>query len=68
MPPHQQRVIDEKADNDARADKLAAFIGTRDQAGSVFGKLIEAEQERMYKQLNIMRELSAILAERIAAF
>lgn len=68
MPAHQQRVVLEKIENRDRADKLAAFIGTRDQEGSIFGKLPEAEQDRMYRQLNIMRELDAVLAERINAF
>lgn len=68
MPAHQQRVLLERFELVEKADALAAFIGTRDQAGSIFGKLPEGEQERLYKQLNLMRNLSIILAERIAAF
>lgn len=68
MPAHQQRVLLERFELVEKADALAAFIGTRDQAGSIFGKLPEDEQTRLYRQLQAMRDYSAVLAERIAAF
>lgn len=68
MPAHQQRVLLERFELVEKADALAAFIGTRDQAGSIFGKLPEDEQTRLYRQLQSMRDYSAVLAERIAAF
>ena len=63
MQPHQQRVIDERAELEERIGRLVKFNG-----GPTFTKLPAAEQERMVRQLSCMTELSAILAERIAAF
>ncbi|XYJ11802.1 crAss001_48 related protein [Telluria sp. B2] len=68
LPPHQQRVIDERRELDEKADKLAIFISTRDEEGSVFGNLPGDEQMRLCRQLEAMRGYSSILAERIAAF
>ena len=62
--PHQQRVIDEKEQNDERASKLSEFIGLSEQ----FKLLDAAEQERMKEQNELMWELSEILGERIKAF
>ena len=64
MQPHQQRVIDEKADLDARAAKLSEFIGLN----PFFEKLDPQEQERMKIQNDIMWQYSEILGQRIAAF
>ncbi len=64
VPPHQQRVIDEKAARDGEIDRLAAFI----VSNPVFATLPQDEQARLRRQLNVMRELSVILGERIAAF
>ena len=62
--PHQQRVVDEKKQNDERASKLSEFIGLSEQF-----KLLDAdEQERMKEQNELMWELSEILGERIKAF
>lgn len=66
MQPHQQRVVDEKADLDGRITKLEAFIGGPGMA--TFLNLPADEQERMGRQLALQRELSAVLGERIAAF
>lgn len=63
MAPHQQRVVDEKADLDVKIDKLMAFI-----AGEVFPKLPPAEQERLGDQLVHMGSYSRVLRERIVAF
>ena len=61
--PHQQRVVDEKAELDDRAGKLNVFIGTE-----VFKGLPLAERGRMTRQLSLMLQLSMVLGERIAAF
>lgn len=64
VPPHQARVIKEKAARDGEISSLAAFIDTN----PVFATLPADEQARMRRQLDVMRELSVILGERIAAF
>jgi len=56
MQPHQQRVVDEKAE-------LGAFKNT-----DVFASLPWQEQERLNTQAHIMTMYSAVLGERIAAF
>ena len=66
--PHQQRVVDEKAELDAKLEKLAAFIGTKKAPSQVFILLPEAERMRLYAQCRVMAEYSNILCERIAAF
>lgn len=63
MQPHQQRVVDEKAELDERAAKLHAFINT-----TWFAGLDEAERHRMRTQFVAMNTYSDILGERIAAF
>lgn len=63
LAPHQQRVVDEKAELDDRAGKLNVFIGTE-----VFKGLPLAERGRMTRQLSLMLQLSMVLGERIAAF
>ncbi|WP_440111824.1 crAss001_48 related protein [Acidovorax sp. BL-A-41-H1] len=63
-PPHQQRVIDEKAARDGEIQRLAAFIAD----SPIFATLPADEQARLRRQLDVMRELSVILGERIAAF
>ena len=64
VPPHQQRVIDEKAARDGEISRLAAFI----ESNPAFPQLPADEQARLRRQLDVMRELSVILGERIAAF
>lgn len=61
--PHQQRVVDERAANEALLDKLTAFLAT-----PTFETLPEAEQERLVRQSGVMVQLSDVLGERIAAF
>lgn len=61
--PHQIRVIAERADLDARAERLRNFI-----MGDTFAGLPPDEQHRLRRQRMLMDELSAVLGERIAAF
>lgn len=63
MLPHQQRVVDEKAELDARAEKLRAFI-----VSERYEALPAAERERMFRQSGLMLAYSGVLGERIAAF
>lgn len=64
MQPHQQRVVDEKAELDKKLTALDLFIETN----AIFKKLDPAEQSRLKRQSNAMAEYSMILEERIAAF
>jgi hypothetical protein len=64
MLPHQERVIAEKAELDARLAKLLAFI----QTPIIFPALPEAEQSRLRNQARFMDGYAAVLGERIAAF
>lgn len=63
MQPHQQRVVDEKADLDGKIDRLTAFL----DAGRPEFVPME-EWQRMHEQRALMRGYSRILGERIAAF
>ena len=63
LQPHQQRVVDEKAELDAKLTKLIAF-----QSTETFESLDEAERDRMRRQSDAMIDYSNVLAERIAAF
>ena len=62
-PPHQQLVIEEKAELDGRLERLRAFFGT-----GFFANLDAAERNRMQRQAVAMQKLSDILGERIEAF
>lgn len=62
--PHQQRVLQEKAELDTRVKALSDFIGLN----PVFDKLDPEEQERLKIQNDLMWQLSEVLGERIAAF
>lgn len=64
LPPHQQRVIGEKAVLDKNANALSQFIAN----SATFLNLDPAEQERMKEQNEIMWQLSEILGKRIEAF
>lgn len=61
MEPHQQRVVDEKAELDEKIKKLETFL-MRD----VFCTLPEIEQSLLCTQAAIMRSYSAVLKERIS--
>lgn len=64
MLPHQERVVQEKDDLDAKITALNRFI-----CGSeAFPDLPAAEQGRLNLQLATMLDYSGILADRIAAF
>jgi len=63
MQPHQQRVVDERAELADKAVKLAGFL-----TGAIFASLPQEERARLGKQLYIMRDYLDILDERIKAF
>jgi len=63
LPPHQQRVVAEKAELDEKTCKLDSF-----QQTAMFASLFEAEQLRLFRQSLVMRAYSGILKERIQAF
>lgn len=63
LQPHQQRVVDEKAELDEKMDKLTAFMDT-----PIFAKVPVAEQERLVMQLMHMGNYTATLHDRIEAF
>jgi hypothetical protein len=63
MQPHQQRVVDEKAELSEKLDKLEAFEG-----GAIYSGLPPAEQSRLTRQLFIMKLYEQVLAERISEF
>ena len=63
LQPHQQRVVDEKAELDAKLAKLDAFGRTE-----MFASLPPDEQGRLNRQHSIMEQYSAVLGERIRAF
>jgi hypothetical protein len=62
--PHQQRVVDEKAELNEKLGKLHDFI----QDNPIFKTLPEDEQKRLQRQDLVMAEYSQILGERIEAF
>lgn len=63
LAPHQQRVVDEKAELDVKREKLASFM-----LSTTFVGLDRAEQTRLAAQANVMYDYSGLLGERIAAF
>lgn len=63
LKPHQQRVVEEKAELDERTTKLAEFTAT-----PVFNRLNDDEKGRLLEQLDVMTKYSRILARRIANF
>lgn len=65
IPPHQQRVIDEKRELDDKLQKLTTFISSEKFTIVVPD---EAERSRLVCQEEMMRDYSAILGERIASF
>lgn len=62
-PDHQERVIVEKDELDAKLARLRSFIGNE-----TYLALDEAEQSRLQRQAEVMSQYSSLLAERIAAF
>lgn len=63
LPPHQQRVIEEKRDLDERKQKLEAFLDT-----PTFAQLDDSEQGRLHAQHAAMVDYSRVLGDRIEAF
>lgn len=63
LPPHQQRVLDEKIALDDKIGKLKAFFGT-----TIYAGINHDEQDLLNEQLGHMESYSQVLAERIAAF
>lgn len=63
LPPHVQRVIGEKAQNDDRLSKLTAFMKTQ-----AFLDLPAKSRQLMTAQAESMGELSQVLGERIDEF
>jgi hypothetical protein len=63
MQPHQQRVVDERAELDGKLAKLNAFID-----GPMFGTLDADEQNLLKQQAATMAMYSDILTDRITAF
>ena len=64
MRDHEQRVVIEKNELDAKATALSDFIGLN----KMFEALPDDEQERLKEQNDIMWQYSEILGKRIAAF
>ncbi len=63
MAPHQERVVEEKAQLDDRLAKLKAFCLT-----PIFDQLPSEEKSRLTEQEMHMRNYSDVLGRRIAAF
>ena len=64
LAPHQQRVVDEKQDLDLRIARLDEFM----RRNPTFTTLDAPERDRLEIQLDLMRDYSGILGERIANF
>lgn len=60
---HEQRVMEERMELEAKIAKLDAFIDA-----DLFRTLDAAEQLRLHRQLKAMKVYASILGERIAAF
>lgn len=63
LKPHQQRVVEEKNELDARLSRLNEFI-----KGPFFETVADDEASRLRRQHALMAQLSTVLGERIAAF
>jgi hypothetical protein len=63
MQPHQERVVTEKTELDAKIEKLDVFIH-----GTIYAALAEPERMRLMRQFCHMKDYSNVLGERIAAF
>ena len=63
MEGYQDRVVVEKDELDERIEKLTNFIQS-----VKFQSIPEEEQELLTRQLEVMREYSSILEERIEGF
>ena len=63
MAPHQQRVVDERADLHEKIERLGRFMD-----GDLFAGLPFEERGRLRRQFGWMCGYRAVLDERIAAF
>lgn len=63
IPPHQQRVLDEKVELDSKLNALVMFLDT-----SFYRSLHIDEQARLAQQAEYMGQYSQVLKDRIAAF
>jgi hypothetical protein len=63
MRPHQERVVTEKSELDAKIEKLRTFNN-----GPIYSTLPDKERIRLILQYVYMKDYSDILGERIAAF
>jgi uncharacterized protein len=63
MQAHQERVVTEKAELDAKIEKLDVF-----RHGDIYHTLSVAERDRLTRQYAHMKDYSNVLGERIAAF
>lgn len=66
MQPHQERVIQEKADLEEKLDKLNQFI-ILDKSGQ-YAKLDLEDKMHLNRQASIMRDYIYVLTQRIARF
>ena len=63
LQPHQQRVVEERAELEDKLGKLQAFI-----TGERFASVPDAEQGRLVLQHKLMESYALVLEQRIAAF
>ncbi len=63
MEPYQQRVATEKIDLDGKIERLQAFLKSK-----TFFNVSDAERNRLTRQLDLMKDYSKVLGERIEAF
>lgn len=63
MQPHQQRVVDEKAELDDKISKLTVFTG-----GDIFKSIHQEDQDLLIDQLSLMAKYSQVLEKRISRF
>lgn len=68
LPPHQQRVVTEKAELEEKLGKLRTFFNTSTYAAMADAQNGREEQDRLNEQADVMDRYIAILRERIAAF
>lgn len=63
MMPHQQRVVEERAELQGKIERLSMFL-----VGAASADLDIAERNRLMRQGECMCDYRAVLDERIAAF
>jgi hypothetical protein len=67
-PPHQQRVLVERAELEEKLGKLRSFFNSSTYAAMAETQSGREEQDRLQEQADVMDKYRAILVERIAAF